>query len=91
MINTLCRKSKKQYNKEYFTKHANNLKITWKGINNLLNRQGKCNIADIFLNIDGKLVTDQKIVVDKMNQYFINVADNLAQKSLNLIQNSKTF
>ena len=79
-INSLTRKSKKQYNKEYFIKHANNLKKTWKGINNLLNRQGKCNVSDIFLNINGKLVTDQKIVVDKMNNYFINVADSLAQK-----------
>ena len=48
-INSLTRKSKKQYNKEYFTKHANNLKKTWKGINNHLNHQGKSNIADIFV------------------------------------------
>ena len=79
-INSLLRKSKKQYHKQYFIKHANNLKKTWKGINNLLNRQKNLKISDIFLNINGKLVTDQKIVVDKMNHYFINVADNLAQK-----------
>ena len=79
-INSLSRKSKKQYHKEYFIKHANNLKRTWKGINNLLNRQGKLKNSDIFLNIDGKLITDQKMVVDKMNHYFINVADNLAKK-----------
>ena len=79
-INSLTRKSKKQYHKEYFIKHANNLKKTWKGINNLLNRQGKFKAPDIFLNINGKLVTDQNIVVDRMNHYFINVADNLAQK-----------
>ena len=56
------------------------LKKTWKGINNLLNRQGNLKVADIFLNIDGKLLTDQKIVVDKMNNYFVNVADKLANK-----------
>ena len=81
-INSLCRKSKKQYNKQYFIRHANNLKKTWNGINNLLHRQGKLNISEIFLNINGKLVTDQKIVVDSMNHYFINVADNLAQKGI---------
>ena len=58
MINSLCRKSKKQYNKEYFAKHANNLKKTWNGINNLLNRQGKGNVADIFLNIESLKVID---------------------------------
>ena len=79
-INSLSRKSKKQYHKQYFIKHANNLKKTWKGINNLFNRQGKLNASDIFLNINGKLITDQKIVVDKFNQYYVNVAENLASK-----------
>ena len=79
-INSLLRKSKKQYHKQYFLEHANNLKKTWKGINNLLNRQDNAKVSDIFLNINGKLLTDQKLVVDKMNQYFINVADNLAKK-----------
>ena len=79
-INSLLRKSKKQYHKQYFIKHANNLKKTWKGINNLLNRKDSTKVSDIFLNINGKLLTDQKLVVDKMNQYFINVADNLAHK-----------
>ena len=79
-INSLLRKSKKQYHKRYFMQHAHNIKKTWKGINNLLNRQGNLKVSDIFLNIDGKLFTDQKIVVDKMNKYFVNVADNLASK-----------
>ena len=56
------------------------MKKTWKGINNLLNRKDSTKVSDIFLNINGKLLTDQKLVVDKMNQYFINVADNLARK-----------
>ena len=79
-INSLIRKSKKQYHKQYFMQHAHNIKKTWKGINNLLHRQGNLKVSDIFLNIDGKLFTDQKIVVDKMNNYFVNVAENLANK-----------
>ena len=80
-INSLLRKSKKQYHKQYFIKHANNFKKTWNGINNILHRQGNTKVSDIFLNIDGKLVTDQKTVVNAMNNYFINVADNLAKKN----------
>ena len=48
-INSLLRKSKKQYFKQYFIKHANDLKKTWKGINNILNRQGNLKISDTFL------------------------------------------
>ena len=58
----------------------NNMKKTWIGINSILHRKNKQKVSDIFLNISGKLFTDQKTVVDKMNNYFINVAENLAQK-----------
>ena len=37
LINTLLRKSKKHFYKEYFTTHANNIKKTWTGINGILN------------------------------------------------------
>ena len=79
-INSLLRKSKKQYYKKYFQEHLNNIKKTWTGINNLLHRQNKQKLSDIFLNINGNLFTDQKTVVEKMNKYFVNVAENLAQK-----------
>ena len=78
-INSLMRKSKKQYYKNYFAKYASNIKKTWKGINNLLNRRGNTKVSDIFLNINGKILTEQTVVVDKMNKYFINVADNLVK------------
>ena len=80
MINSLLRKAKKQYYKKYFAEHLNNMKKTWTGINNLLHRQTKAKISDIFLNINGRLFTDQTAVAENMNNYFINVADNLAQK-----------
>ena len=79
-INSLLRKSKKQYYKKYFAEHMNNMKKTWTGINSILHRKNKQKVSDIFLNISGKLFTDQKTVVDKMNNYFINVAENLALK-----------
>ena len=79
-INSLIRKSKKQYYKKYFAEHTNNLKKTWTGINNVLHRQSKLKVSDIFLNVNGSLFTDQNIVVDKMNNYFINVAEKLAEK-----------
>ena len=42
-------------------------------------RQKQAN-KDIFLNHDGKLITDQKIVSKLFNNYFVNVADKLAKK-----------
>ena len=58
----------------------NNAKKSWTGINTILHRRSKQKNSDIFLNVDGKLVTDQKVVSKLFNNYFVNVADNLAKK-----------
>ena len=60
LINKLKRRSMTLHYKNYFTKHLNNSKKTWSGINTVLCRKGKAKISDIFLNSNGKLFTDQK-------------------------------
>ena len=80
LINTLKRRSQKQFHVDYFQRHLNNAKKAWTGINTILHRKKKQKVSDIFLNVNGKLVTDQKIVSKLFNNYFINVADNLAKK-----------
>ena len=66
--------------KNYFAKHLNNSKKTWTGINTILCRKSKSRMSDIFLNSNGKLFTDLKTVSKMFNNYFINVADKLAEK-----------
>ena len=80
MLNSLIRKSKKQYYKIYFAENQSNNKKKWSAINSLLNRQGKSKNSDIFLNYNGKIITDQKAVSGKFNHYFTNVGENLSNK-----------
>ena len=80
LINTLKRKSQKIHFKTYFEKCLNNAKKSWTGINTILHRRSKPKASDIFLKVDGKLITDQKVVSKLFNDYFVNVADNLAKK-----------
>ena len=80
LINKLKRKSCVAHYKKYFSQHLNNSKKTWTGVNSVLNRKSKQKISDIFLNVDGKLYTDQKMVSKLFNNYFVNVADKLAAK-----------
>ena len=56
------------------------MKKTWSAINDILNRSSKHKTSDIFLNDNGKILTNQKSVANKFNDYFINVADNLSKK-----------
>ena len=89
LINTLKKKSQKLFHVSYFKQYMNNAKKSWAGINTILHRKNKQKNSDIFLNVDGKLVTDQKIVSKLFNNYFVNVADNLAKKYPNQILNFK--
>ena len=81
LINTLKRQSEIDY-KQYFQANLSNSKKIWKGINGILHRY-KCISKTILLNINGKIITDQKIISNSFNQYFVNVADNLANKMPN--------
>ena len=62
LINNLKKKSHRNFYKSYFEKNMNNAKKSWSGINSILHRKNKQKNSDIFLNANGKLVTDQKIV-----------------------------
>ena len=79
-LNSLIRKSKKQYYKKYLTENQNNSRKAWSAINSLLNRRSKVKTSDIFLNDKGKIITDQKEVTKKFNNYFVNIGDCLAKK-----------
>lgn len=78
LINKLKRNSKRNYYREYFNSNSKNIKETWKGINKLLNKH-KSTKKKIFLDDNG-IITDSKMVANKFNQYFINVADKLSKK-----------
>jgi len=80
-INTIKRKSKRMYYREFFSQNLNNSKKTWQGINELINKNKKQS-KSIILNDNG-LLTDPKHVANKFNHYFINVADSLSEKIVN--------
>ena len=79
-IVTLCRVSKKNYYHNYFAKNANNLKNTWKGINNLINLNKKIKVEPSSLMVDEQLITDSKDVANEYNNYFSTVASRLRNK-----------
>ena len=60
MIKNLTFISKKKYYEKYFTENSRNAKHIWKGINELLRNTNKANDADIFLNENGNIITDNK-------------------------------
>ena len=76
VVNEL-RTSKIDYYKKYFTEHRDNIKMLWNGIRSIINVQNSKfnNISQIIQN--GQIIKNPKDIPESLNQYFVNVADNI--------------
>ena len=70
--------AKLQYYFNTFTSHKNNIKKTWKTIDETLNRgKSRTQFPNEFI-IDNKSVTDHKEIADKFNIFFANIGAKLS-------------
>ena len=83
-IKKQIRCSKKAYYNEYFSKNSKNIKKIWAGVNQILNKtnQTKNNPTWIEINEYGNThtITDPKLVAEKFNKHYANVADKILNK-----------
>ena len=71
-VNRDIRKSKEKYYVNYFENCKNNMKKTWKGINELMS-SGKKSSKITQIEHNKELITDSKKIVDTFNNFFANV------------------
>jgi len=56
---------------------SGNLRKTWKLIGDLTGKVQRENLTESFI-VDGVTVTDKHIIVEKLNEYFVNIGSQLA-------------
>ena len=78
-LNHLIRTSKNMHYREYFRKFRTNCKKTWTGIRTFLSNK-KLEQTSVNLQQDGEIITDQKIVANKFNEFFVSVGLKLSEK-----------
>ena len=71
---------KKAFFASYFETNVANAKKLWKGINEIIHNKLNRNNAEIYLDDNGNILTDQKTVANRFNKFYSNVADNLLKK-----------
>ena len=76
----LCRQSKKNHYQKFFDENANNLKLTWKGIKQIINIKNKDNKQPNAIMIDKVLNTDSKQIANEFNVYFSSIAEKLQSR-----------
>ena len=70
--------SKKQYFFKYFSDNLNNVKITWKGIKQLILTKSKKTQWPNNIVINNKSITDSKEIANIFNEYFASIGPELA-------------
>ena len=72
----LISKSKQNHLQAFFQENLKNSKKLWNKINEFINKN-QMGMGDGFLSENDAMMTKQRIVTNKFNKYFINVAQNL--------------
>ena len=79
-LKQILRNEEKSYYDKCFASASNDIRKTWKLINQLLNKNNNsCNKNPIF-NIDNTLSQDKSAIVQAFNNYFTNIGNSLASK-----------
>ena len=79
-MNKLKNILKKKYYERQFEITNGNIKQTWQPINDVLNRKKKETENVTEFKTDNEPVTDRREIVNRFNDYFVNVGPNLAKK-----------
>ena len=70
-LNLICKK---------FEQVKNNMRQTWKTINNVIGRAQKQTLSDQFKRNFGTIITDPTAISNEFNDFFVNVGPNLVSK-----------
>ena len=84
------RAAKREYYFKTFTAQKNDMKKTWKTINETLNRKrNKSKFASEFI-INNRSIADHKEIADQFNIFFSNIGSNLSH-SIEIVDNTLDF
>ena len=77
-INSLVKKTEKEYYEQKLRENQSNIKKSWSIIKEIINKKKNKQISREFL-INRKKTTDNKTIATAFNQYFVNVGPTLAR------------
>lgn len=79
-LDSLIRKSKRQYFENKFNKSKNDMQKTWKTINNITGRNKQQKVQSQFVNSDGEKITNPQTISNDFNDFFVNIGPKLASE-----------
>lgn len=77
------REAKTQYYHTQFEKYKHDIKQTWATISNIISRSKRDKSKINELLIDGRKITDEKLMAEKFNNFFVNIGPKLVDENKN--------
>ena len=79
-LNKLKNILKRRYYEQKFDTAKGDTKQTWKLVNEVINRKKRNTVSSAEFKKDNERISDEREVVNRFNEYFVNVGANLAKK-----------
>ena len=79
-ILSLCKASKITHYTEFFNNNSNNIKLTWKGIQQIINLKSKKSATPSCILVNKNIVHNEKDIANSFNEFFTSVAGKLKNK-----------
>jgi len=77
-LHMLIRKSKRKYFFTKFERTKNNLRQTWRTINDIIGKTKNNSVHSKFKDESGNMLSDPKDISNKFNTFFVNIGPKLA-------------
>ena len=78
-LKSIILKAKADYYHDKIAQANGNIRLTWKLLNSVIKNSTHNSVIDSF-TVNGIKVTDNQEIANKLNDYFVNVGQNLAQQ-----------
>ena len=79
-LNSLLRRAERDFYYDKIKLCNNDCRKSWKIINQLLNKNSHTASQSTEYNLNGKVLSDDNLIADNFNHYFVNIGKNLAEK-----------
>ena len=80
-LSRLLHISEQQHYDDLLKENKNNLKISWRIMKDIISKnKTSSSCSRFYINDDGTITNDKKVIAEKFNSFFINVGPNLAKK-----------
>ena len=74
------RQSKLDHYRKFFNDNMKNSKQIWNGIREIISLKSRNKTNKLSLDIDGHLISDQKVIAESLNNFFTQIGGNIKSK-----------